>query len=173
MDVNAHDIILFSQQLFRKYRKYQLRKMQISITSLARLSCESIDTIVSNHLRQMFSGISSSKEICDVLMPWVKEIMIKEGFPVSQRKQAIITEIFEEASDLFRDLDTGMFNMTGYETHRMLEGMTTTSTCFNMLTRIHPDHQIDIALMVLEIAKDTAKTNRMKQIYPLDGWKFE
>lgn len=84
----------------------------------------------------------SVPEFRDVMMPWIKHLVMTEGFPVDAEHRNGLLDSLVQASDFFRDMDKGLFGFTGLDTHYILEHMVHhPDKLTRLLKRVHPDDQ--------------------------------
>lgn len=91
----------------------------------------------------------SVPEFRDVMMPWIKNLVMTEGFPVDAAHRDTLLDSLVQASDFFRDMDKGLFGFTGLDTHYILEHMVHhPEKITRLLKRVHPDDQHDFCAVI-------------------------
>lgn len=104
------------------------------------------EQVANRYLQLVFSGSRFDTELSHVLLPWIAELVVKDGFPINESHRIRIIEHMEEVSDAFQDVEKGLFRFSGYDTHRILERIIHDPHKLScVLRRIHPDQQLAFA----------------------------
>lgn len=137
----------FAYRLYKQFRKLE-RGGLLMIRSFA------APTVAQQYVGMLFSGDPRSSELCDIMMPWVMELVVNEGFPINESLRGRIVENLTHASDRFVGMERGMFsNFTGYESHRILQMIAgSPKRLSRILKRVHPDLQLEFSNMVVRMA---------------------
>jgi hypothetical protein len=124
--------------------------------------------VANRYLTHLLAGDPRSAELQDILRPSIAHIVQKEGFPIHKGMHTQMMENLEKASDVCQDLHKGLCNLSGIDTHYILESLIQQPHGQRKWTRIlkgiHPDFQLGFSIMILESAEKRKRLETDKQL---------
>jgi hypothetical protein len=153
----------FMHQMLQWYDRHRINTCPLLLRHQDPQVAEQVAT---QFLRTVFTGCNGEAELSTVLVPYVRDLIVRDGFPIHVGQRAFVIENLEAASDVFQDLDKGLFRrQTGLDTHRLLEAMVQQRAVLTKcLKRIHPQDQMTFSECVLRAAKLAKQKQEMRQI---------